>query len=184
MRLFLAILFEDPYFISLQQQIDRKSAVFTFPHSFHITLKFLGDVDDVDDVKEQMKRISFSPFSVSLSEIGAFPSLQRVNVIWVGINDQGETSALQKKIDDLLKDKFPDNHPFHPHITLARVKFVKEKEKLQQNIKTISVEKKRFDVHEFILFESILTPQGPVYTVVERYPARSFLNRRCGSLLL
>jgi 2'-5' RNA ligase len=59
------------------------------PKNVHITLAFLGEVreEKVDLVKESMKEVKFSTFSLTFKGLGAFPSLSRPRVIWVGISN-------------------------------------------------------------------------------------------------
>ena len=74
-----------------------------------------------------------------------------------------EIYELQQKIDSRLADLFPKDDRFKPHITLARVKFIKDKVKFIRELKQIKIEKKEFSVSNFKLMKSTLTPEGPVY---------------------
>lgn len=171
MRLFVAIRFGNSIG-EIQGQIDRSLAGFTFPKEFHLTLKFLGEVDSAEQIRERLSSIEFNPFEVELGDIGVFPSPSKISVIWAGVKNPEEVNALQKSIDIALQDLSPADAGFHPHITLARVKFVKDKEKLKENLKNICVGKEKFAINEFILYRSTLKPEGPVYDVVERYKAK------------
>lgn len=71
-------------------------------------------------------------------------------------------SELKQQIDKALPD-FKDDHEFHPHLTIARVKFIKNKQELIQNLKQIKIKPKTFKINNFKLYKSTLTPQGPVY---------------------
>jgi len=57
--------------------------------NIHLTLKFLGNVDSakIDDVKSALSKVRFSPFQLEIKGAGAFPSLGRMNVIWVGLGE-------------------------------------------------------------------------------------------------
>ena len=127
--------------------------------------------DKVDLIKEKLKAIKFEPFSLSLDKIGVFPTENYVKVIWVGVNPQEQVVKLQEKIEDSLKEfKFKRDFKFHPHITLARVKFVNDKEVFIKNLKEIKVENKTVDVNDFRLVKSTLTGEGPVYEDVGVFP--------------
>lgn len=173
MRLFIAIDFDEfrEYFISLQDKIPKDSKL-SLTKTYHLTLKFLGDVEDnnIDKIKENLKKIAFKPYSVDLDKIGFFPSENYMRVIWIGIDPKKETIELQDQIERSLKEfKFKKDFEFHPHITLARVKFVKDKINFIETLKKIGIVKKPVKVNNFKLIKSTLTPNGPVYEDLEVY---------------
>ncbi|MBW2992587.1 RNA 2',3'-cyclic phosphodiesterase, partial [Candidatus Woesearchaeota archaeon] len=92
---------------------------------------------------------------------------------WVGVKPAEDTIELKKKIDEALKDfNFKNDFEFHPHITLARVKFVKDKLKFKELIHSLRIEDSEFEVKQFKLIKSELTPEGPVYSDLEVFPAK------------
>lgn len=167
MRLFVALDFDElkDYFVNIQNQIDKELAKVGFPRSFHLTLKFLGEVaeDKVSAIKEELKKIKFEPFSISLDKIGFFPSENYIRVVWIGLKPLDKINELQQKIDNSLISIFTKDKRFHPHLTICRVKFVKDKPKFIENLKKIEIEEKKIDVSKFKLIKSILTREGPVY---------------------
>jgi len=168
MRLFIAIDFKElkKTFIKIQNSIDKSLAKLKEASTFHLTLKFLGEVPEekVEKVKEKLKKVKFKPFSLTTDKIGIFPSENYIRVIWIGVKPQEEVIELQKNIEDSLKEfKFKKDFKFHPHITLARVKFVNDKEKFIKNLKGIKTEEKKIEIKDFRLIKSTLTPKGPVY---------------------
>lgn len=167
MRLFIAIDFnglkED--FTKLQDKIDKPLAKLKETSAFHLTLKFLGEVEDdkIDLVKERLKEVKFNPFSLTLDKIGVFPDENYIKVVWVGVTGD-VVKELQRNVEDSLKEfGFKKDFEFHPHITLARVKFVKDKEGFVKCLKEIKVEEKTIEVKDFRLVKSTLTSEGPVY---------------------
>src|SRR3989344_6502305 len=129
MRLFIAIDFDDKsYFKEMQDQIPTDTAKLNLTGSYHLTLKFLGEVEDnkADMIKERLGKIKVEPFSVSTGKVGFFPSESHINVIWVGFKDNNKIIHLQEQVENSLMDLFKKEDRFHPHITLARVKFVKD----------------------------------------------------------
>ena len=76
------------------------------------------------------------------------------------------SEAILAKLAEFKKD-----HDFVPHLTLARVKRIIDKEQYFKNISTISVERKKFPISHFTLFRSTLTSKGPVYEVISEYKA-------------
>jgi 2'-5' RNA ligase len=176
MRTFIATSFDNlkEFFVELQNQLTGNAKI-TFTKTFHLTYKFLGDVSDskVKEIKSSLQKIKLEPFKVALNTLGVFPSENYIRVVWVGFEDNSKINELQKAIDNSLKDLFPKDKRFHPHITLGRVKFVKDKKAFIENLKRIKVEKKEFDILSFKLIKSTLTPQGPIYEDVAVFSADS-----------
>ncbi len=171
MRAFIAADFNElsGYLQSLQNSLPKAKA--TFPKEFHLTLKFLGDITELqaEAVRKKLAQVRFVPFKANLSGLGVFPSEDFIKVVWAGIDDDGNFSRLQVLAENALglkKDK-----GFQPHITLARIKFIEEKSKKEfaEALKQIAVEKKEIEIREFKLMKSTLTPEGPVYEVIESY---------------
>lgn len=167
MRLFIAVDVPEEvsnYFFELQKKFP--SAKQTLANSFHLTLKFLGDVPNVEKIIELLSRLSFSEFTLTLDRIGFFPSQKHPMVIWVGVTPHDKITALQKQVDEALKSLFTPDHRFHPHLTLARIKEAKNYE-LSLQIKPLS-----FKVSSFVLYESKLSPKGPTYSVIREFKTK------------
>ncbi|MBD3313297.1 RNA 2',3'-cyclic phosphodiesterase [Candidatus Woesearchaeota archaeon] len=155
--------------LNAQKKIE--NAKINLVKDFHLTLKFLGEVDDdkSGEIEERLRKISFGSFKAELGGIGVFPSENHVKVIWIGLEPKDKIIGLQRKIEEALQGMFPKDMRFHPHITLARVKTVEDKEAFKENLKNIRIERIRFKVDKFKLIKSALTPDGPVYEVLEEY---------------
>ncbi len=171
MRLFIALDFDElkDYFIELQEQLP-KDAKLTLTKIYHLTLKFLGEVPEanIEKIKEQLKKIEFENFKINLDDIGVFPNENYIRVVWLGIKQKEKVIELQQKIDSCLESLFEKDIRFHPHITLARVKFVKDKTNFIGSLKKIKIDKnKKIIVKGFKLIKSALTPEGPVYDDLE-----------------
>ena len=138
------------------------------PEHMHISLKFLGDVEP-KMISKKLSSISFNSFSVSVKDISFFPKPDYIRVIHSPV-DQGltELTDLYKKIISSLNLR-PDR--FNPHVTLARVKFVK---KASDIVSVCLTEKFELDfpVNLFNLYSSVLTPQGPIYEVVKSFSSK------------
>jgi 2'-5' RNA ligase len=171
MRLFIAADLEElaDYFKQLQEQIPEVKA--TFPKHFHLTFKFLGEVQDskVEEIKERLRTIKFNPFVLKLGSTGVFPNEKFIRVVWVGLEDSNNILDLQQKIENALEGMFRKDNRFSPHLTIARIKFVDKdkKEDFVKAIKAIKVEPKEVTVKNFKLIKSTLTKQGPVYEELE-----------------
>ncbi|HIE41289.1 MAG TPA: RNA 2',3'-cyclic phosphodiesterase [Candidatus Aenigmarchaeota archaeon] len=139
--------------------------------NLHITLKFLGEVDNnqIEKIKYNLKEIKFNKFCVKLTGIGFFPNKNFIRVVWVSVGEgKEEIKKLQKMIDEkLLRLKFNKEKIFEPHLTIARIKFLKNKEFLKE------LEKIKFnytlEVESFELMHSILQKKGPIYKKIESF---------------
>lgn len=140
----------------------------------HLTLKFLGDTEEglvpeiataIRDATEEVR-----PFEIRIVGTGAFPSLGRINVVWVGIEGASPlakvTNALEVPLEAL---GFPrERRPWTAHVTLARAKGRPDLDRVRavleahanQAFGTASVDA----VH---LKKSVLTPRGAEYSIVE-----------------
>ena len=98
------------------------------PDGIHLTLKFLGNIptSDIDRITQAMTEAArqITPFYLETQALGAFPSLKRVQVVWLGLG--GEVDKL-KKLQQLVENKLAslgfatEQRPFKPHLTLARL---------------------------------------------------------------
>jgi len=170
MRAFIAI--ETPKEINLilkeiQKKFESLGKIKFTQEPYHLTLKFLGEIseDQCTQVKDVLKSIKFKPFELELTQLGVFPNENYIKVIWVGTKDK-EVNELQQQIDSKLTGMFGKDSRFHAHITLGRVKFISDKEKIKELLKT-KVPSLKFEVKEFKLIKSELTPNGPKYEDLE-----------------
>ena len=140
----------------------------------HLTLKFLGDtaVDLVPSIVSIMKDSvqGVEPFKMRLVGTGAFPNLDYMRVLWVGLEDGGALGPIARNLDvSLSKFGFAkEEREFSPHVTIARMKGSQGKDA----IKAILGEHKAEVFGEqqvtcIRLKKSVLKPEGPVYSTVE-----------------
>jgi 2'-5' RNA ligase len=141
-------------------------------HNFHFTLIFLGEISDDDDInriKETMQKgLSFEPFTITYTGIGAFPNPAYARVIWMGVDSDGAqklTSLANEVISAMSRLGFKADKPFSAHMTLLRAK---GRPLSARNISSKYQERTfgsdRIDkVH---LKKSELTPSGPIYSNV------------------
>jgi len=172
MRLFIA--FDVPeevreHILKLQKQLT--GAKLTLTKNFHLTLKFLGEVTpvQVEDIKKKLASVKFKPFMAKLNGTGIFPSDKMIRVVWAEITPHDIIRELQKQIDEALHGMFTKEKQFTPHLTIARVKTVENKEQFAEQVKNLKVEPITFEVKEFKLIESQLTSEGPVYKELAAY---------------
>ncbi len=172
MRLFLAIELSKEVkneLIKTQEELKAfLDAKFVEKENLHLTLKFFGDVEDkkVGEMVEKLKRVKFKSFLSGLEGIGFFPSEKMIRVLWVGVEPREKIEGLYQEIEKVF-----GNNPerFESHITLARIKSLQDKNEFLDKIKQVKVKPLEFEVREFVLKKSTLTPNGPVYEDVERF---------------
>ena len=131
----------------------------------HLTLKILVEVQPniVEEIKNNLGKIKFEPFSVVLDNIGVFPNESYIRVIWIGLEPEEPILELQKDIDENLKKLFKKEKDFKSHLTLARVKYIEDKNNFINKLKTINIENKKIDINCFKLIKSTLTSEGHIY---------------------
>ncbi|HEX6068009.1 MAG TPA: RNA 2',3'-cyclic phosphodiesterase [Nitrososphaera sp.] len=137
-------------------------------HNFHFTLIFLGEISEqqVSQVKDALSAISFEPFSLTYSGVGAFPRPTNARVVWVGVDDEGskklEALALQV-VSSLEKIGFRPDKPFSPHLTIFRAKNRHVQVDVEKYAgRTFGTEL----VDRVHLKKSDLAPSGPTYSNV------------------
>lgn len=140
--------------------------------NLHITLKFLGDIndDEIKTVKEKLHSISkIKSFNVSLSGIGAFPNDKNPRIIWVGIEEGLEELILiRNEIDNKILLGEKDSRPFSPHVTICRVKRIFKRDRLEKFLKEkINFNFGNFLVNKINLKRSVLARNGPIYSDIE-----------------
>lgn len=139
----------------------------------HITLKFLGRVpaEDVPYIIQQLDIVASGcwPCELSLDRLGVFPNLKRARIFWWGTDREAvpaEFRALYFHVEEALSllgfEK--EARPFHPHLTLGRMKENVDPVALAEGLrKPGPLSKAGFPVREFALMESRLHPQGATY---------------------
>lgn len=143
---------------------------FTELENLHLTLKFLGEVDDekLEEVRKRLREIKLSAFEAKLSDLGTFSYRGIPRIVWIKVNGMG-VHALQKNVDSVLNGLFEPEERFMSHLTIARLKYVKDLKGFYDALKNITVEPLKFQVKEFRLMKSELKPMGSVYTEIEKY---------------
>lgn len=165
----------------LKAQIPSGMVRWVNPYGIHLTLKFLGEVQAprLRDVESTLRAlcVKFQPFTFSYGGLGCFPSFNRPNVIWVGVEESsGALQALHKEVErSLARLGFrPEARPFSPHLTLGRVgRGVggTERRRIGEHIRNRSVGRLgEIQVEAISLMRSDLKPTGAVYTRLASFP--------------
>ncbi|MGB9964406.1 RNA 2',3'-cyclic phosphodiesterase [Halobacterium hubeiense] len=177
MRLFVSVdlpdRLADPVADLQAEFADADGLDFVDPTQAHVTLKFLGDVDDAregelgDALETAVEESGVEPFDAELGGLGVFPSLDYISVVWLGV---GDGSAELARLHEAVEREFveeqgfePEDHEFTPHVTLARMKHAGGKDLVQDLVRDRHPEIGEMRVSEVRLTESTLTPDGPEY---------------------
>lgn len=159
--------------------------------NFHITLRFFGELDDVQcvQVQEITKAIVTSQHSFALrcTTLNAFPNDTRPRVLWLGIEDiQARLFSLQAEIQqamDRAKLGKSDAYPYHPHVTLARVQQNTEDPKWLHRWQMQPIpEFGPFAAQEIVLYQSQYGDSGARYEAAFRFPLsprKHFCDKNC-----
>jgi 2'-5' RNA ligase len=187
MRLFVALDIDDAVRSRIARYLDgvrgfAPDARWAKPESLHITLKFIGEQseDDGENIKQALQAIAADRFEMSLRGYGFFPGVRSPRVFWIGIGVEPKLSSLAAMVDERLSslDVPKEEHPFNPHLTLARGgggsgSPHKRKEdhtnrnfqRLQEKLAVLPApEFGTLTVREFFLYQSQLSPGGSKYT--------------------
>ena len=168
---------------SLQKALSRPLVRWVAPQNIHLTLKFLGDVSPANlerlaDVL-RLEVVTHAAFTMSVGQLGAFPTSRRPRVFWIGLDAPATLLAVQRGVEAVAaRMGYPlEERPFSPHLTIGR---------LSQNIIAADLQKIRAAlegvsvgtlgtvlVNAVQIFKSDLQPAGSIYTLLHTLPMKS-----------
>jgi 2'-5' RNA ligase len=144
-------------------------------NQIHITLAFIGDTSEgsIRDVSEMLMKglHDFGVVEFAIRGIGVFKSLSDPRVIWAGISESGRLAELSEHIKSGLNELgiLTEERAFNPHITLGRLRSVKNKGSIRTLIDDYEgVEFQKAHISEVVYFESILQQTGPLYLPLKK----------------
>ena len=132
-------------------------------------MKFFGNVDSecIDSIQNVVGTVisDFKPFKIHIKKCGSFPNKNRINVIWVGIDEDTVLKELHDRLDkEFTKLGFKKDKKFSSHLTIGRMKSKKNKQLVRECIEeNESIEIGEMEVNKISLKKSTLTPSGPIY---------------------
>jgi len=172
--------FTSPVIVEKSVRLREEAGLFihgkwTQPQNLHVTLQFVGEVDR-STLAELLKTTqevaaSFRPFRITYKGLGVFPNPKRPRILWVGVDaGAGTLKRLARAVEQAnrrVKNIRPDTKPFHPHVTICRMKRVDNRK-----LKTLMKRYQNFVfgeevVNKIALIKSTLTPEGPIYAPIE-----------------
>ena len=173
MRLFVAVDIPD----SIRGQLALlqggvPGARWTPQENFHLTLRFIGEVDGrtAHDIDLALAAVAASPFSISLAGLGVF-SEKQPRVLWAGVARCEPLVALAAKIELALQriGLEPETRKFAPHVTLAKLRSPDMRRLREFLAAHGGFSAPPFPVGRFTLYSSLTHAEGSLYTAERHY---------------
>ena len=166
---------------ALQEKLGRSAGgvKWTPPENFHLTLLFLGEVEELETVSicrvVQQRARKHTPFSVDVGGLGAFPNLRRPKILWAGMTDGvPELRALHADLEEGLLDLGcyrREEREYTPHLTLGRLSHDDRAEDWGGILaKYTDWDGGTTPVDEVLVMASEMRRGGPEYSVLGRGP--------------
>jgi len=152
--------------------VSRDKVSWARPEGIHLTLKFLGDVaeSDLPAIYEAVQACAANshPLNLSTAQIGGFPNLKKPRVLWLGLTPDAGLLKLQQELELKLAELGypPEDKPFHPHLTAARIKFLERDSRLPEAFGKLEPPFVKWTAHSVKVMASELRPTGAVYTTM------------------
>ncbi|MEM1583489.1 MAG: RNA 2',3'-cyclic phosphodiesterase [Nitrososphaerota archaeon] len=175
-RTFIAVDIDNSEIIARIQEIQRdlrESGIVSKdvePQNLHITLWFLGELPEnkLRTILEEVSKIRFNIFELKIGSLGYFPGGNRINVIWLKAEDP--TNTLNNVVDQLINNlgskgfKY-DERGFTPHLTIARVKYIQDRDKALRKLEKLrNIQLGSQIIDSVKVKKSVLTSRGPIYS--------------------
>ena len=143
------------------------------PENYHITLRFIGDIDErtADEVADALIRVDRPKFDIALNGLAVFGS-RKPHSLFAGATMSPSLRELQGEHERIMQriGLEPERRKFTPHVTLARLKGASELAvatylALRGDFRTAP-----FPVGRFVLLSSKASTGGGPYIMEEAYP--------------
>ena len=162
------------YIENLRKEFPDSSVRWERPEKLHITVKFAGTLneEELEVFSERVKAAagSLEPFRIKIAGTGAFVKRRGPSVLWLGV----EQLTYRDPIGRIASMLGHEGRPFHPHITIARIKdSTKGSDLIEKHQSMVSLSEE-FEVNEVVIYQSTLLPKGSVYSKLLTTP----FNRR------
>ncbi len=198
-RLFIAIKYQPNtdflvFFDKIKKNLNPYASIkWVEPYNLHLTIIFLGNTDTlvipfVNNALQSVEK-ECSSFMLKIGNLSTFKHQQQPTVVWMGIIPSIAVNKLynltlhyleqefQKIIPKITSPLLEKNKNFNPHLTLGRIKYVRNLKSVNDFIRSHEHAFHTFwDVSYISLYESILSPGGPLYKVVSSFKLKTSNN--------
>ncbi len=144
--------------------------------SFHLTLRFIGKTtpEQLNELEDRFEDLAenIKSFSMVIKGTGYFKSKGKPRVLFVKITETEALSELHAALEEqvVASGFHRELKPFRPHLTLGRIKHLESRLRFCSIVDQLdTVEYHQVEVSEFILYQSILKPEGPVYKTIKTF---------------
>jgi RNA 2',3'-cyclic 3'-phosphodiesterase len=179
-RLFVAVDLPEAHHVALQQLVDPTlEARWTPSHQAHMTLCFLGDQPEeiVPEVDHALMQVDCDAIMARPAGVNVFPSRRKPRVLFAGIQDGAGLIRLQRDVQEVLSPFVePDPKPYHPHVTLARLKHPQPRQVRAYLSTHASFQLEPFVVDAFHLYHSQRHPSGALHRRLKSYRLKARLT--------
>jgi 2'-5' RNA ligase len=173
-RVFLSVDINNPTLISkitnVQDALNQDAAKMKLveKENIHFTWRFFGDtpLKSVDTIHEELKKLKYPSFSIEIGGVSAFPKINRPRVIWIGVTKNEEKMIdLKAKTDSLISVLgYKPEREFTPHATIARVRTIRNRDSIIQNLSSLStVVIGLMPIDSISMTKSTLMSSGAIY---------------------
>ena len=141
--------------------------------NLHLTLRFLGDTEEsrIPDIRKAMEESvrGVAPFELGFRGLGVFPNPNYIKVVWIGLDGAEPLTLIAGRLDEALaKFGFGKEGKFSPHLTVARVRSPRNRDRLTGILRERTNDDfGKMTVGKIALKKSVLSSAGPTYTTVE-----------------
>lgn len=146
------------------------------PEQFHITLRFIGEVDGGSKraIEDALDTVRQAPFSLAVAGVGHFPPSGTPRSIWAGLDNPAPLRELAAKVEHAVvgTGQPPERRNFAPHVTLARLRNPPANKVVQFMQHNALLRTASFEVDAFWLYSSVLSQSGAKYRREHSYPLR------------
>ncbi len=153
---------------------DVPGARWTEPEQMHLTIRFIGEVEEhvFDEIRDGLGSVSVEPFPLTLRGVGHFPPRGQPRVLWVGVERSDALRILHQRVDAALvrSGVAPERRKFAPHVTLARLRRTPTRAVGSFISQNALFEEGPIEIDRFWLYSSRLSRKQAVHRPEAEYP--------------
>ena len=164
----------------LRESAPEVRASWSRENSIHLTLKFFGEIPEalVNNFRTAISRAvsGVVPFPILIADSGVFPQRRDPRVLWIGVTDlKRQLANLHERLEtEFEKEGFPrDIRPFHPHLTLARLRNQRGARDIARVHEELSFPPEEITLTELLFIRSELSSKGSKYTTISKHPLKN-----------